>query len=144
VAKQFISQDSPKARRPLSPPSFPVEAGDRVFLAEDMTKARMESLTKGMTSSQAERVLSAYVGKWMRFEGLVHDIKAADDQSMMIFFAKDNLERGYDYSAFSPIFDRKTWEDRLSTIHKGDRVRGIGRIEQSFGGALGLRQCELI
>ena len=90
-----------------------------------------------MTDIQRQRVIAAYKGKWLRFQGEVHNVR--EDSKIMNIFLDASSVREDRYLSLS--FDKTTWEAQLETLKKGDRIEGEGIVEDIDSPVSRLKDC---
>jgi hypothetical protein len=92
------------------------------------------------TIIQNERLLDAFVGKWMRVSGVVEDVFATSESRAHVTFPYE----GPGNPSVVMDFEGKTVIDNeLRVLKKGDRITVIGQIESASSSLLGLEKCEL-
>jgi hypothetical protein len=98
----------------------------------------LTNLCKNQTGMQIERIVPPYVGKWLRVEGLVADIRSQPDFGYVhaqAHTADDvHLSMMFPLSAFT----------QLEILPVGHPIVVMGRIKHFNGKSLDLEPCELL
>jgi hypothetical protein len=102
---------------------------------EHMITATADVLTgfyKDRTSSEGDRLLAPYRGKWMKVATTVADIQ--EDYFQPTVSGAGNFVFGFN----------KAWLDRLRTLRRGDIIYVIGRLAKVTDSIIVLGDCELL
>jgi hypothetical protein len=106
----------------------------------DVTPAYLASLYGEHTEIQADKLLEAFVGKWMRVSGSVEEVFATDENGACVAFPHE----GPDEPSVMMYFRGKAViDDQLRVLKIGDRITVIGQIESASAGVIVLKNCEL-
>ena len=89
------------------------------------------------TDMQVNKIISAYIGKWIRIEEAVSNVSEREDE-ISVF-----TTRGLAHRIFLH-FDKKAWKEHLETIREGDRIIAEGKITSINSLWIRLRECEVI
>jgi hypothetical protein len=106
----------------------------------DVTPAYLASLYGEHTEIQADKLLEAFVKKWMRVSGSVEEVFATDENGACVAFPHE----GPDEPSVMMYFRGKAIiDDQLRVLKIGDRITVIGQIESASAGVIVLKNCEL-
>jgi hypothetical protein len=111
--------------------------GERIFLSSDENPQSIVEKRRGLTDFQAERVLGAYVGKWMRVGGPVVNITASRDYVMVSIM--ESVE-----NTMVTTLNFNGDRDRLELINQNDGLIANGRIVNVGLLGLSLDECEIL
>jgi hypothetical protein len=109
---------------------------ERIFI--DVTPEYLAGFFKEHTDIQAQRLLSAYIGKWMESSGHLGEVsRVSFTELLQVSFQE--------VAAVTVImFFSLEWADRLSVIKRGSPITVIGKIERAGGNFVSFYDCELI
>ena len=91
------------------------------------------------TDLQAERAVQAYIGKWLRLEGMVYNVKDSING--------DTISVWLDTESMIGIvlhFRKARWLRDLETIVKGDKIAAEGQIAHVERRLMSIDHCEVI
>jgi hypothetical protein len=100
----------------------------------DVKPEYLWQLFEGRTSTQAEKLVASYIGKWMQVSGPLQDVHTFEV----------TFQRPGTYTVIYMYFRKKKWTDRLSALSPGDNITVRGRIETINKVELHLETCELV
>lgn len=100
----------------------------------DVTPRYLTSLFDEHTQIQADKLLEAYLDKWMRVTGPIHDVTSSGS----IYFKNEG-----DGPWVFMRFEGAVVNDRLRVLRKSDEVTVVGRIARVSAGTVVLEDCEL-
>ena len=106
----------------------------------DVTPGYLASLYGEHTEIQADRLLEAFVGKWMRVSGSVEDVFALGENRASVTFP---YEGPSDPSVVMRFRGKAIIDNELRVLKKGDRIAVIGQIESAGPYLVTLENCEL-
>jgi hypothetical protein len=103
---------------------------ERIFV--DTTPEYLIGLFKDKLQHQGEKLAEPYIGKWIRVDGGVHNVR------------RDSISLKFGF--ISTIFLRfdTTWMDSLHTLQQNQQISAIGQIGRIDEHHLYLAHCELI
>lgn len=97
----------------------------RVILGRGLTPVYFINELRGKTTYDIERATQIYVGKWMRFEGEIEDIRLTEGTGEFRVTFKQPPGESYVGATFAI-----TWSDHMSIKKAGERISLIGKIRQ--------------
>ncbi len=101
----------------------------------DVTPDYLTGLFKEHTHIQAEKLVEAFVGKWVRVSGEVNNVRASGEHGDIVY-SSGEWEEG---SVSMEFDDRSTVE----VLKKGDVVTVVGQIKSVDTLWVDLKDCEL-
>lgn len=131
-----ISALTPAASTPAAAeePTTPrvIVVGGRTVV--NVTPEYLTGLFEGHTVVQGEKLIEAYIGKWMKVSGRVGDIHPN----------QVTFERANPFSRYFVVFmyPSALWLEQLSVLRISDTITVIGRIERVNRIEVHLRDCE--
>ena len=115
--------------------SSSLPASDKIYSLR--TAKEIFSEFDNRTNLEADKILAAYIGKWLQVDDLVKNIfDHSDSISVLVGRA---LEPGISLS-----FGKKLWQERLETMRIGDRLIAEGRIDCIDPLYIHLEGCEIL
>jgi hypothetical protein len=120
---------------PVSIPS-PQPVREREFVPPDVTVDYLASQFDGRTGIQAAKLVSVYLGKWMRVTGPLGNVGAGPEPYQVTF-------AGYNNRTYMYFRDPRAVE-RLSMLTLGTEIVVVGQITQIRASWVDLADCELI
>lgn len=115
----------------------------RVFVPESVSTTTLREFYANNTSVQADRLGAAYIGKWMKVDGLVTNVSRMGSDEIGVSLSKSqNLLDAEALVTTWLVFN--TDHERVEILRNGDKVTAIGRIERIEQFAVHLDNCELI
>jgi hypothetical protein len=115
------------------------EAEERVFVPSTVTLAYLVGLFDKHTTTQANRLASPFIGKWMRVTGPFRDLSELAAIGRLNVTMGTNAEWDLAHYCFLP-----EWRDRLEALVPGTEIRIAGRIVRIGQASLFLEDCELV
>lgn len=134
----------PAPRGPAPPPSVgrslqptqPVPKDGRTFLASNADPFSLMAICENKTSVHAGRAIEPYIGKWIRYRGIVRNVfMYSNDEEMMIMFETRDLKE------IEAWFSKDT--SVADVLHQGDEIEIIGKIAIVRSMSLRLSDCEV-
>ena len=128
-----------------SPPIVPAmrvqpESGPRKMV--NVTPEDLTGFFKGdHTSTQAGKMVEAYIGKWMKISGPVGDVSGSTALVRQVTFAGRSI---FSYNHVLMYFYKQELFDQLSTLKPGDNITVIGQIAQVSSQDVRLENCEIV
>ncbi len=101
----------------------------------DVTPEYLTGLFDEHTDIQAEKLVEAFVGKWVRVSGAVRNVKASGEDGATVYLSRETAGA----SVSMEFNDRSAVE----VLKKGGLVTAIGQIERVDSLWVGLGNCEL-
>jgi hypothetical protein len=106
----------------------------------DVTPGYLAGLRGEHTEIQADKLLEAFVGKWMRVSGAVEDVFALNENIARVSFAYE----GPDAPSVTMDFKgKRVIDNQLRVIKIGDPITVIGQIQWAGPFLVQLENCEL-
>ena len=102
----------------------------------EVTPEYLWRLCEGRTSTQAEHLISDYIGKWMPVSGPLGDVKPSGQVTFQ--------HTPGTHTVIYMYFHKKRWLTRLSALHLGENISVRGRIEKVNSLELHLETCEIV
>lgn len=124
----------PSVGRSLQP-TQPVPKDGRTFLASNLDPYSLMAICENKTSVHAERSVEPYIGKWIRYRGIVKNVLVYSDKTMVIKFQTGDLK---DIEARLPK-DTSV----ADVLHQGDEIEVIGKISVIMSMMFWLIECEI-
>lgn len=90
------------------------------------------------TSAQAGRLITPYIGKWMRVSGIVLDVDSESDCTIIRLGVKSIR------TMVTALFTEQRWIERVETLRPNQPITVIGRISRVGRISLWLEQCEVV
>lgn len=115
--------------------SSSLPASDKIYSLR--TAKEIFSEFDNRTNMEADKILAAYIGKWLQVDDLVKNIFDHSD-SIRVLVGRA-LEPGISLS-----FGKKLWQERLETMRIGDRLIAEGRIDRIDPLYIHLEGCEIL
>jgi len=106
----------------------------------DVTPEYLMGLFDKHTSIQAEKLVEAFIGKWIRLSGPLGDVMPGGGDSVAVVFTHERFQHRGVMMFFN---NRATIENQLRVLRKGDQITVIGQIQRVFSASLELKNCEL-
>jgi hypothetical protein len=126
--------DGGPAALPAAKTTSAVESPSNERIVVDVTPEYLSSFYEQHTTIQADRLVEAYVGKWMKVAGPLGDV-----YPNQVTFA---------YKTFGVIvfmyFDMTKWRNRLAVLRPGTRIEVLGQVESANKVEVHLKNCELL
>jgi hypothetical protein len=114
------------------------QASDRVFI--DVTLEQLVAICRTYVTPQAERLIGRHIGKWLRVNGQVHDVRNyGDDWVVSIWF---EYKSGPGFLVNLTFHSR--WHERLEILNKDTAIHVDGRITKVEPMIVTLNECELV
>jgi hypothetical protein len=133
--KSLVTPPQPvQADPPQNAPAKPV---DRIIV--NVSPEYLLNFFKEHTSIQAQKLVSAYVGKWMRLSGQVQDITSTYPDRIAVSFNPHPYVLHVVFMFFDEI-----WKDRLAILRRGDQITVVGQINDAGPNTVNLFHCELL
>jgi len=130
----ILSLPTPPADLPSThDPAEHITPVERIFV--EATPSNLVELVRDKISTQADRLIAPYLGKWMKATGIVDDVSTTNYWGQIE--TKQN-GKGY-YFRFE--FDPK-WNGRLQILHKDQKIAVIGKIRNIGSYTIYLTECE--
>jgi hypothetical protein len=137
---------APAAAEPVAP-----EPALRVLLPSGPTPGRVylglspKELVEPFESHvtiQAQQLVAAYIGKWLRIAGRVRDVSRSEDERGWQISPQRDRDLGGGSGVY--LYFGPEWKDHVAVLRRGDPFTVDGRIEsvESFG--VILETCELV
>lgn len=114
---------------------------ERIFVGAHVTCKSLTGLFEQHMTIEANRLIEAYIGKWMRISGTLRDI--AEPRSSGTVAAHLQVGPGPAVDLASLTFD-KGWVGRLSMLQKGSEITAVGQISRVSPLYVDLDHCELV
>lgn len=111
---------------------------ERIFV--DATPEYLMGLFEGHTDIQGQRLATAYIGKWLRVSGKLHDILSSRPTSALVTFE----HKPHKLTDLYMYFDGTNSVERISTIRPGTAIAVIGKINRINRITVELQNCELV
>jgi hypothetical protein len=92
------------------------------------------------TSIQAEKLIEAFIGKWMRLSGPVGNVSAIGEDAVSVSLKSETFEHPV---VFLRFYGKCTIENQLRVLKKGDEITVIGQIREVTSMWIELENCEL-
>jgi hypothetical protein len=124
---------------PMISPLAEIIKPQRIFVGDDVTKEFLIGLLQGRTDIQAQKLVSLYLGKWMKVSGRLGNILSSTGTRFQVTFEfSGKLTDLY-------MWFGEQWADRLSIITPGQNLVVIGKItEIGPSSYVSLDECELL
>jgi hypothetical protein len=109
----------------------------------DVTPEYLTGLFDEHTIIQANRLVEAFIGKWMRLSGPVSDVGAVGATGKgktNVYFSGETFGHIMVVMGFN---DQSVVEHQLRVLKKGDWITVIGQIQRVSPTTLDLENCEL-
>jgi len=106
----------------------------------DASPEYLVGLFKEHTSIQAEKLVEAFIGKWIRLSGPVGNVSARGEDKATVTFESNTLESAVVLMVFN---GKQVVENHLRVLRKGDPITVIGQIRSVSSLFLDLENCEL-
>lgn len=106
----------------------------------DVTPDQLIKPFKDNMSIHAQKLVSSYIGKWMKISGHVGNIGAFNGTFSQVIFSDRTVFDGQVYMLFR---NQEYVEDRLLVLNRGAKITVLGQIDR-IDGDLQLDNCELI
>lgn len=90
------------------------------------------------TSAQAGRLITPYIGKWMRVSGVVLDVDSESDRTII------RLRGESIRTMVTALFTEQKWIERVETLRQNQPITVIGRISRVGRISLWLERCEVV
>ena len=110
----------------------------RVFVGKEVTVERLASFFEVGTGLDAKRLLSPYIGKWMKVRG-VFDNASHSARMCSVSFKSTPFSSKTAFCMFE-----ESWLGRLEMLQRGQEIALLGRISQADRHGCALSDCELI
>ena len=120
-----------RALVPLSPPN----AQEKRILV-DVTPSAINATFKEHTTVQANKLVAAYLGKWIELSGGFKDLKTYVGKEWLVTFEFK------DYPVVMMVFQAE-WGGHLEVLARGAPLTVIGRIEHIESDLIRLHDCEI-
>jgi hypothetical protein len=91
------------------------------------------------TSIQAEKLVEAFIGKWIRLSGPLENVAARSKDEVTVFFTSETFGDIMPVMVFN---DRLTIEN-LRVLKRGNQITVVGQIQRVSSMDLKLENCEL-
>jgi hypothetical protein len=106
----------------------------------DVTPEYLMRLYENKMSAQAQTLAAPYIGKWLRIQGKLEDIRRSYGGAVSVSLQREGAVSGLNLHAF---FDGD-WYDRLIVMPSGTKVSLIGQIFEVEKFNVMLHNCELV
>lgn len=116
---------------------------NRIPVGPSITPEFLVSLYKGKTSLEAKEAVRPYLGKWMKFTGIMKDITSFSSSANYGVFFKVPRTDGNMWQIHLWAYFAKG-DEQLPLIRPGDAVSLEGEIEMIEESCLRLMECKLI
>jgi len=113
----------------------PAEAA-KVTVAPEVTVKYLTGIYTANTSIQADKLIAAYIGKWLKLSVKVSDTLSRGEGGAAILSASDGVGLALTFTS--------KWRDPLVALPPGSEVTIIGRIDKVTSNVVLLDHCELI
>ena len=110
------------------------KASERIFV--DISPKDLMDLNKGRMLIERDRLLSPYIGKWVKISTSV-DNAAVSENSVVVWAKNPEKER------IIMSFD-KNWANHVEVLRRGQNIKIVGEIQRVDVFDLWLENCELI
>jgi hypothetical protein len=144
------NRDTPPALPALSPALPHNRAGrtiqreaDRAFLPSSVTIEFMAKLRNDLTGAQADKIVSTYVGKWMKISGAVGKTGIRNGEAF-IALEPDRSKPAREWLSEQATLWFLETNHAIETLEKGDLVEAQGMIEDVSDLGIILIRCELL
>lgn len=110
---------------------------NRTWVSREVTPEKLVAFfhDKTHTHLQASQAAKAYIGKWMKYSGPIHDVRSG----YISFADPANPDR---MGLVSASFD-DGWDDRLGILHPKMQVLIEGQIRSVDSWSISLHHCSL-
>lgn len=110
----------------------------------DVTPEYLTGLFDDHTDIQAERLIEAFIGKWMRVSGPVGNVSSITEGKAVVRFPNSSSGDPYGFLNVTMYFnDESVIDNRLRILQKGDRIQVVGQIRRVSSAWVELEDCEL-
>jgi hypothetical protein len=113
--------------------SAPAPNASKIFI--NATPDYLMDLVEGKLSTEAERMIEPYIGKWMTVTDRISDVSIRNTGSIV-------TERNDRYRQLDLWFN-SAWNERLNVLYKGQEIRVNGKIDRIWPTRIFLIDCEL-
>lgn len=117
------------------PPPQGTRTPVRTFV--EVEPAVLLGLLSDHTDVQGQRLITPYVGKWLRVAGSVWDVREMSGKTYV------QIHVGPEKTLVGLLFEPE-WGDRLGVLRKNDAISAIGKVESVSTSAVTLHECELV
>jgi hypothetical protein len=143
TAPSYAPTGEPEPEPPPSPltilmPAEPTPG--RVFI-----DIALEALTEPFeqhTTVQAQRLVSTYLGRWMRLSGKVRDVRSQDGEGWHV--SPDLPWLGLGRMPAVGLYFQPRWKDHISVLRRGDPFLLDGKLTEIHQFAIVFEECELV
>jgi predicted thioredoxin/glutaredoxin len=111
------------------------ETPDRVIV--NVAPEYLTGFFKEHTEAQANKLVSAYIGKWIKISGFVGDVGLSES------FATVYMELPQCIAVYLQ-FNGKKLMNRVEVIRRGEEIHAIGQIDRVSAATFRLKNCELL
>lgn len=124
-----------------SPTALPIPPAhvDKDFLPPSITPESILGQLKGLTDAQVAKLPSPFLGKWVSREGVVDEVTPTFGDNRLLFLLREDGELD---RVVRPEFGPNQTHN-ADRLHRGDRVRIVGRIHSVNRTYITLRDCEI-
>jgi hypothetical protein len=108
----------------------------------DVTPEYLAGLYNEHTSIQADKLVEAFIGNWIRLSGLLGNVATRSKDEVTVFFESET----FGHILVPMVFDVKdspVVENQLRVLKKGDPITVIGQIWRASAMMVELENCEL-
>ena len=131
---EISQKHDPAAPPPSSPPSKQ-EGKGRTFLSSALTPEALMDMCADKTDVHAERAMQPYIGKWMRYSGIVRNVYLIGTNAYIRFEV-------FGLRSVKAIVSNGS--DLADVLHKGDKLTVDGRIEDISAVDFNLIDAEVV
>lgn len=112
-----------------------VSVEERIFTSK--TAAELFASIEHLTQLEMERVIAPHIGKWIRVQSVIQDMRSDDD--FVVVWIGGKFEP-------TPVlsFEKDAWSARLETMSRGTPLAACGRIQKIGLMAMVLVDCEIV
>jgi len=115
----------------------------------DVEPETLLAFFKKYNSAQAQKLVDAYIGKWVRFTGEVADVFPGEtsggrwpDPGPSVMMRIKRSSSG-SFTAFCD-FEEQRWRDRAAVLRAEEKVTVFGQITRITDGFFVLKKCEFV
>lgn len=109
---------------------------DRIFI--HVEPEYLMQFFKDHTEIQAQRLLEAYIGKWMKISAPVFNV----GRSLMDDGITVTLHRGSDNTAIFSMQFAARWKDLVIGLRRNDQFTAIGKVKHASRNTVSFADCE--
>jgi len=111
----------------------------RTFVKDDVTPKFLHRLLENHSDAEAEKLLEAYLGKWMMLSGLVNEVTVEESRKevyVAIFPPGEEILVSLNFTL--------DWRNRLSRLLPGNNITVVGVITKVDRISITMNDCELV